>query len=104
MGLCALSGMRRSGCRISQSTALILFAPRGFSTEGPSSTLSLARRSVWLDAQSPRGREHRILSIGELDGVMIAVAWTQRGADVCRIISVRRARDEEKRQYQQIHG
>jgi uncharacterized DUF497 family protein len=57
-----------------------------------------------LDAQSPRGREHRILSIGELDGVVIAVAWTRRGADVCRIISVRRARDEEKRQYQQIHG
>jgi uncharacterized protein len=57
-----------------------------------------------LDAQSPRGREHRILSIGELDRVMIAVAWTQRGADACRIISVRKARDEEKRQYQQIHG
>ena len=37
-------------------------------------------------------------------GVMIAVAWTQPDADVCRIISVRRARDEEKRQYQQIHG
>lgn len=33
-----------------------------------------------------------------------AFSWTQRGADVCRIISVRRARDEEKRQYQQIHG
>jgi uncharacterized DUF497 family protein len=58
--------------------------------EGPGSTLSLP--------------EHRILSIGELDGMMIAVAWTQRGADVCRIISVRKARDEEKRQYQQIHG
>ena len=57
-----------------------------------------------LDAQSPRGPERRILSIGELGGVMIAVAWTQRGADVCRIISVRRARDEEKRQYQHIHG
>jgi hypothetical protein len=38
---------------ISQSTALILFAPRGFSTEGPGSTLSLARRSVslWTGAQ-----------------------------------------------------
>ena len=57
-----------------------------------------------LDAASPRGREHRILSIGELGGVIIAVAWTQRGEDMCRIISVRRARDEEKRQYQQIHG
>jgi len=57
-----------------------------------------------LDAQSPHRQENRILSLGELDGVLIAVAWTQRGADVCRIISVRRARDEEKRQYQQIHG
>jgi hypothetical protein len=57
-----------------------------------------------LDAQSPRGREHRILSIGELEGVIIAVAWTQRGEDICRIISVRRARDEEKRQYHQTFG
>jgi uncharacterized DUF497 family protein len=57
-----------------------------------------------LDAASPRGREHRILSIGELEGVIIAVAWTQRGEDICRIISVRRARDEEKRQYHQVYG
>lgn len=57
-----------------------------------------------LDAASPRGREHRVLSIGELEGVIIAVAWTQRGPDICRIISVRRARDEEKRQYHQTFG
>jgi uncharacterized DUF497 family protein len=44
------------------------------------------------------------LSIGELEGVIIAVAWTQRGEDICRIISVRRARDEEKRQYHQTFG
>src|SRR5271155_949969 len=113
--------MRRSGCRISlshgfdfiraarlfdgrpgldaQSCSTLSLARRSVWLDAQSgSTLSLARRSVWLDAQSPRGREHRILSIGELDGVMIAVAWTQRGADVCWIISVRRARDEEKRQ------
>jgi uncharacterized protein len=57
-----------------------------------------------LDAASPRGRKHRILSIGELEAVIIAVAWTQRGADICRIISVRRARDEEKRQYLRTLG
>jgi uncharacterized DUF497 family protein len=57
-----------------------------------------------LDAASPRGREHRILSIGELEGVVIAVAWTQRREDICRIISVRRARDEEKRQYHQTYA
>jgi uncharacterized protein len=55
------------------------------------------------DLESPRGGEHRILSIGELNGVIIAVAWTPRGADVIRIISVRRARNEEERNYRQIH-
>ncbi len=55
-----------------------------------------------LDAPSPRGREQRILSIGEVEGMIGAVAWTPRGKDICRIISVRRARDEETRQYRQI--
>ena len=57
-----------------------------------------------LDAQSPRGRERRILSIRALEGVIIAVVWTRRGEDICRIISVRRARDEETRQYREIYG
>jgi len=57
-----------------------------------------------LDATSPRGGEDRILSIGELDGVIIAAVWTRRGRDICRIISVRRARDEEKEQYRQVYG
>jgi uncharacterized DUF497 family protein len=33
-----------------------------------------ARLDARLDAQSSRGREDRILSIGELDSVMMAVA------------------------------
>jgi len=41
------------------------------------------------DFESPRRGEQRILSIGELNGVIVAVAWTQRGADLIRIISVR---------------
>jgi hypothetical protein len=57
-----------------------------------------------LDVLSPRGRERRILSIGALEGMIIAVVWTQRGEDICRIISVRRARDEETRQYHEIYG
>jgi uncharacterized protein len=55
------------------------------------------------DLESPRGGEHRILSIGELNGVIITVAWTPRDTDVIRIISVRRARHEEERKYRQIH-
>jgi uncharacterized DUF497 family protein len=56
------------------------------------------------DIDSPRGDEPRILSIGELDGEMTTVIWTLRGENICRIISVRRARNEEKRQYSQVHG
>ena len=57
-----------------------------------------------LDAVSPRRGEHRILSIGEIDGVVIAAAWTQRGESICRIISVRRARYAEERQYREVFG
>jgi uncharacterized DUF497 family protein len=38
------------------------------------------------------------------EGVMIAVAWIRRGEDIYGIISVRSARDAEKRQYRQIFG
>jgi uncharacterized DUF497 family protein len=55
-----------------------------------------------FDFSSPRGSEHRVLSIGEIDGVTIAAAWTPRGAETVRIISVRRARDEEEEQYRQL--
>jgi uncharacterized protein len=32
------------------------------------------------DIASPRRGAHRVLSIGELNGVIVAVAWTQRVA------------------------
>jgi uncharacterized DUF497 family protein len=51
------------------------------------------------DVASPRGSEHRILSVSEVDGVIIAVAW-----ETCRIILARRASDEEKREYHQVYG
>jgi hypothetical protein len=55
-----------------------------------------------FDFQSARGSEHRVLSIGEIDGVLIAAVWTLREEDTVRIISVRRARHEEERQYRQL--
>ena len=54
------------------------------------------------DLSSPRRGEPRILSIGEVDRVVIAAIWALRGGDTVRIISVRRARHEEERQYRQL--
>ncbi len=58
----------------------------------------------YLDSDSPRRSEERFLRIAQLEGRLIAVAWTWRGKDVVRIISARRARDEEERAYRQLHG
>jgi uncharacterized protein len=44
--------------------------------------------------------EQRWIAIGELDRREIAVIYTMRG-DVARIISVRRARSDERRAYRQ---
>ncbi|MEO5357359.1 MAG: BrnT family toxin [Nitrospirae bacterium YQR-1] len=52
---------------------------------------------------SPRGSENRWLSIGEIDGRLIAVVWMWRD-DAIRIITMRRARDEEKRKYYTLHN
>jgi uncharacterized DUF497 family protein len=54
-------------------------------------------------APSPREDEQRWISIGELDGEMIAIVWTWRGATI-RIITMRKARDEEKRRYRALYG
>jgi uncharacterized DUF497 family protein len=56
-----------------------------------------------LSAPSPRGAEERWVSIGELNGEMVVVVWTRRGAAI-RIITARKARDEEKRRYRALHG
>jgi uncharacterized DUF497 family protein len=40
-----------------------------------------------ITVPSPRGREQRWLSIGELDEVMVAVVWTHRGHAI-RIITM----------------
>lgn len=56
-----------------------------------------------LSVPSPRGPEERWLTIGELDGRTIGVVWTWR-EDRIRIVTMRRARDEEKRQYRAAFG
>ena len=57
-----------------------------------------------LDVVSPRGDEERTLSVAVFDERLAAVTWTLRGDDTIRLISVRRARRAEARQYRQLHG
>jgi uncharacterized DUF497 family protein len=47
---------------------------------------------------SPRGEEARQVTVGPVDGVMLALVWVTRGAET-RLISLRRARDAEKAAY-----
>lgn len=56
-----------------------------------------------LSVPSPRGSEERWLGIGELEGRLIAVVWTWRGEAV-RIVTMRKARDEEKKRYHALFG
>jgi uncharacterized protein len=53
--------------------------------------------------QSPRGGEDRWVTIGLLEGREVAVVWVERG-DAIRVISFRRARHEERRQYRELYG
>ena len=56
-----------------------------------------------ITAPSSRDDEERWLSIGKLNGVLIAVAWMWRGRAI-RIITMRKARDGEKRRYRALYG
>jgi uncharacterized protein len=47
--------------------------------------------------------EERWLSIGEIEGRIVAVVWTWRGDNI-RIITMRRARDEETKRYRALFG
>jgi uncharacterized DUF497 family protein len=51
---------------------------------------------------SPRGEEQRFVSVGMVENVFYAVIWTSR-EDVTRLITARRARDGEIRQYRALH-
>ena len=51
-----------------------------------------------LVLSSPRGEECRWMAIGPVNGRCIAVVFTRRG-DAIRIITARRARDHERRAF-----
>jgi uncharacterized DUF497 family protein len=53
---------------------------------------------------SPREDELRFVSVGYVEQIAIAVVWTERGTDVRRVISARRARREEREAYRQSVG
>jgi uncharacterized DUF497 family protein len=52
---------------------------------------------------SPRQDEARYVTVGYLQDTAVAVIWTNR-EDAIRLISMRRARDVEKRHYHALYG
>lgn len=56
-----------------------------------------------VDAVSDRGGERRFVTTALLGGLFFTAAWTPRD-DRIRLISARRARDEERRQYRHLYG
>lgn len=52
---------------------------------------------------SPRDDENRYVTVGLLAEQFVAVVWTERG-EAIRLISLRRARDAEKRIYRERFG
>jgi uncharacterized protein len=52
---------------------------------------------------SPREGEDRIVSVGLLAGRMLTVVWIDRDGSR-RVISMRRARDAEEKQYRSLFG
>jgi uncharacterized DUF497 family protein len=59
-------------------------------------------RSVFTYPSS-RGDEERFVTIGLIADQFVAVVWTER-RDAIRLISMRRARNAEKRTYREIFG
>jgi uncharacterized DUF497 family protein len=53
-----------------------------------------------LTYPSPRGDEQRLVSVGIFDGKAWAIVWLTRGIKI-RIVTARRARDEEEREYRE---
>ncbi|HET6519860.1 MAG TPA: BrnT family toxin [Geminicoccaceae bacterium] len=60
-------------------------------------------RGAHYTEYSPRRGEARWLSVGLINGLEYAAAWTRRG-DAVHIISLRRARGEERRRYRDLFG
>jgi hypothetical protein len=59
-------------------------------------------RSV-ITIPSQRFGEDRLATIGEIDGLLYTAIWTNR-EDRIRLISVRRARHEERRKYRSLYS
>ncbi|MGH7052961.1 MAG: BrnT family toxin [Stellaceae bacterium] len=57
---------------------------------------------LWRSARTVAG-EPRLMAIGMLDDVCVCVIGTLRGS-VLRVISMRKARHEERQHYQEIFG
>jgi hypothetical protein len=87
-----------------------LLAPSGFEWDDDKSTANLAKHGIDFDGasgifygpivvrQSDRNNEERWIAIGSLEDRLITVVFTRR-ADFLRIISARRARKNEEREY-----
>jgi len=58
---------------------------------------------VHLSADLPYESEPRWVAIGLMDGREIAVIYTMRGKDTIRLISARRARDNERKRFQELY-
>jgi uncharacterized DUF497 family protein len=56
-----------------------------------------------LTVPTPRNAEERFLSIGQIEGRFFAVVWIWRD-EAIRIITARRARHAEEKQYHTTYG
>jgi uncharacterized DUF497 family protein len=56
-----------------------------------------------ITAPSLRAAEERYITTGKISGRFFTAVWTWRGVAV-RLISLRRARDEEEKRYRALHG
>jgi uncharacterized DUF497 family protein len=56
-----------------------------------------------ITVRSPRQDEERWATTGLIGGKEITVIWTLRGENI-RIISARRARNNERRAYHEVYG
>jgi uncharacterized DUF497 family protein len=93
-----------------EGTDFELLAPAGFEWDDDKSRANLGKHGIDFDDasdvfyrpiilhQSDRNNEERWIAIGSLEGRLITVVFTRR-ADVIRIISARRARKNEEREY-----
>jgi uncharacterized protein len=56
-----------------------------------------------IHQRTPRGEEERWKTIASIEGGFFAVVWTWRG-DTIRIISMRRAHEQEIRKHRETYG